>query len=244
MLSSPAVKSKFYQPGPARAAHVHQLFATIARRYDLLNDLMSLGLHRRWKTRLVRRARNPRRSLDLCCGTGDIAQRLPGFVIGVDFTAAMLQIAATRPRRTGRVCWVRADALRLPFVDNSFDVVTVGYGLRNLADLPTGLREIYRVLRPGGQLLTLDFGKPTAAWARRLYFGYLRTVLPLLGQWFCGDRDTHAYILDSLETYPAQRGLVEHMRATGLVDCGFEEFWFGAMAINWGRKPAPHDERA
>ncbi|MDW8343548.1 MAG: ubiquinone/menaquinone biosynthesis methyltransferase [Verrucomicrobiae bacterium] len=232
------MKSKFYQPGEARADQVHRLFATIARRYDLINDIMSLGLHRRWKNRVARHAGRPERSLDLCCGTGDIAQRLPGFVVGVDFTAAVLQVAAARQRNAGWVRWVRADALRLPFPNDVFDVVTVGYGLRNLADLPGGLREIHRVLRPGGRVLSLDFGKPAAWWARRLYFGYLRVVLPWLGQWFCGDRDTHAYIVDSLEDYPAQRGLVELMQTAGFVDCGYEEFWFGAMAINWGRKPS------
>lgn len=238
MVWSRGVKSKFYQPGAGRAAEVHRLFATIARRYDLLNDIMSLGLHRRWKNRVARLVGGAGRSLDLCCGTGDIARRLPGLVVGVDFTAAMLQVAATRPRAAGRVHWVRADALRLPFAGETFDAVTVGYGLRNLADLRGGLMEIYRVLRPGGRLVTLDFGKPSARWARRVYFGYLRTVLPLLGQWFCGDRDTHAYILDSLEDYPAQRGLAERMSAAGYVECGYEELWWGAMAINWGRRPS------
>src|SRR5579862_7811263 len=134
------MESKFYQADEHRAEKVHELFATIARRYDLLNDLMSLGLHRRWKRRLVALAGQPRDVLDLCCGTGDIALRFRARVVGVDFTEEMLRVAAARAHP--EVSWVRADALRLPFADNSFDAVSVGYGLRSLADIELGLREI------------------------------------------------------------------------------------------------------
>lgn len=228
------MESKFYKPGDERATQVNQLFRTIARRYDVLNDLMSAGLHRLWKRRLVKLAGQPRDVLDLCCGTGDIALRFPGRVIGADFTAEMLQVAQTR--RASAVGWVRADALQLPFPADAFDVVTVGYGLRNLADLPRGLREIHRVLRPGGRLLTLDFGKPESVVLRRLYFAYLRTTVPVLGKLFCGDWETHAYILTSLEHYPAQRGVRSLMADAGFIECGFEEFLGGTMAINFGRK--------
>jgi demethylmenaquinone methyltransferase/2-methoxy-6-polyprenyl-1,4-benzoquinol methylase len=228
------VESKFYRPDEQRAEKVHELFATIARRYDLLNDIMSAGLHRRWKRRLVEMAGTPRDVLDLCCGTGDIAMMFRARVVGVDFTQEMLHIAATRDTRTR---WVRADALRLPFADDSFDVVSVGYGLRNLADIERGLREILRVLRPDGRILSLDFGKPKNGFVRWLYFGYLRTILPVLGRTYCGDRDTHGYILVSLQSYGAQRGIRELMEKCGYQDCGFEEFCWGTMAINFGSKP-------
>jgi demethylmenaquinone methyltransferase/2-methoxy-6-polyprenyl-1,4-benzoquinol methylase len=239
--------SKFYSPDRQRAEKVHQLFATIARRYDLLNDIMSAGLHRRWKRRLVSRAAlqhraprdQPMRVLDLCCGTGDIALRFArsgARVVGADFTAEMLQVAQSRRHRPP-VAWIRADALQLPFRDNSFDVVSVGYGLRNLADCAAGLREIRRVLRPGGALLSLDFGKPQNRLLRWLYFGYLRTALPLLGRLYCGDPDTHGYILVSLQHYQAQHGIRQLMESTGFGDCGFEQFLGGTMAINYGRKP-------
>lgn len=242
-----------YSPDDQRAKRVHELFAVIARRYDLLNDVMSLGLHRRWKQRLVTLATEsgnrlgaatkaphgteaaPTLSvLDLCCGTGDIARRLPGRVVGVDFTAEMLRIAATR---TTRVHWVCADALQLPFPNASFDVVTIGYGLRNLANLDAGLREILRVLRPGGRLLSLDFGKPSHRLWRALYFAHLRSWAPLLGGLLAGNAAAYAYLLASLEAYPGQRGVQSAMERCGFVECGFEEFWSGAMAINWGRKP-------
>jgi demethylmenaquinone methyltransferase/2-methoxy-6-polyprenyl-1,4-benzoquinol methylase len=260
------VESKFYRAGEHRAEKVHELFATIARRYDLLNDIMSAGLHRRWKRRLVElaggkaKARSGEREqvLDLCCGTGDIAwlfARSGAMVIGADFTEEMLRVAEVRkqhgsagaptgvasPSRTspchGDVRWLRADALRLPFPDNAFDVVSVGYGLRNLLDIEAGLREILRVLRPGGKLLSLDFGKPESPAFRALYFGYLRTALPILGRMFCGDPDTHGYILASLQDYPAQRRIKEWMEACGYGDCGFDEFCLGSMAINFGSKP-------
>jgi demethylmenaquinone methyltransferase/2-methoxy-6-polyprenyl-1,4-benzoquinol methylase len=125
----------------------------------------------------------------------------------------------------------------LPFRDASFDVVTVGYGLRNLADIGQGLSEIRRVLRPGGKVLSLDFGKPESGLVRTLYFGFLGTVLPVLGWAFCGDADTHGYVLESLKHYPAQRGLVGLMEENGFVGCGFEEFIAGTMAINYGVKP-------
>jgi demethylmenaquinone methyltransferase/2-methoxy-6-polyprenyl-1,4-benzoquinol methylase len=252
------MESKFYQADEHRAEKVQELFATIARRYDLLNDVMSAGLHRRWKRRVVELAGVGRvhshdaasgdaayntQVLDLCCGTGDIAlgfARRGATVTGVDFTEQMLQVAKAREGREkdSQLGWVRADVLRLPFRDDSFDVVSVGYGLRNLADIEGGLREILRVLKPGGRFLSLDFGKPEAKAFRGLYFGYLRTVLPVLGRIFCGDPDTHGYILASLQDYAAQRGIRELMESIGYCECGFEEFWFGAMAINYGTKPA------
>jgi demethylmenaquinone methyltransferase/2-methoxy-6-polyprenyl-1,4-benzoquinol methylase len=234
-----AVQSRFFQPDENRAEKVHELFATIARRYDLLNDIMSAAQHRRWKRRLIEMAGEPRAVLDLCCGTGDLAlcflrREPPPRTVGVDFTMEMLRVARTR---NGNVGWIQADALRLPLPDNSFDAVSIGYGLRNLADIEAGLREILRVLRAGGKLLSLDFGKPESTLWRSVYFGYLRVVLPLLGGIFCGDPDTHGYILASLQEYPAQRGIKSLMESCGYRDCGFEEFVGGAMAINFGSKP-------
>jgi demethylmenaquinone methyltransferase/2-methoxy-6-polyprenyl-1,4-benzoquinol methylase len=255
------MQSKFYQPDGQRAGKVRELFATIAGRYDLLNDIMSAGFHRRWKQRLVELAgtcpsirhsetsRHIRgaRVLDLCCGTGDIALKFTrngACVTGLDFTEEMLQVAGARPAYPSgssapppSVSWVRADALHLPFPDGRFDVVSVGYGLRNLADIEQCLAEALRVLQPGGLLLSLDFGKPESPILRPMYYGYLRVVLPALGWLYCGDPDTHGYILASLQNYPAQRGIKLLMERRGYQDCGFEEFWGGTMAINFGSKP-------
>jgi demethylmenaquinone methyltransferase/2-methoxy-6-polyprenyl-1,4-benzoquinol methylase len=234
------MQNKYYQPDHSRAEHVNRLFTTIARRYDLLNDVMSLGLHRRWKRRLVSMAGQPRDVLDLCCGTGDIARLFNARVVGADFTGPMLQVAANRDGTSigPRIHWVQADALRLPFKDESFDVVSIGYGLRNLADIGAGLREAHRVLRPGGKILSLDFGKPESAAVRSVYFGFLGTILPFLGWAFCGDADTHGYVLESLRHYPAQRGMITLMQENGFTQCGFVEFIAGTMAINYGVKPS------
>lgn len=221
---------------------MHELFRRIARRYDLLNDVLSLGAHRRWKRRVVELANRagPGWWLDLCCGSGDIAWRTPGMVVGVDFTEEMLRVARARslPNRKAQPYWVRADALRLPFADASFAAVTIGYGLRNLADLEAGLREILRVLQPAGWLVALDFGIPPSRLLRQLYFAHLALVVPLAGALVAGNRAAYAYIRSSLRSYPGQHGVREMMIRLGYQDCGVEEFCGGAMAINFGRKPA------
>jgi demethylmenaquinone methyltransferase/2-methoxy-6-polyprenyl-1,4-benzoquinol methylase len=238
--------NRFYQPGERRADGVRDLFGAIATRYDRINDVQSLGLHRVWKRRLVRLAglRPGNRALDLCCGTGDIAfslARRGAEVIGLDFSAAMLSVAA---RRAGRLRaagstvprFLRGDALNLPFENDSFDAVTVGYGLRNLAGFEQGLREMWRVARPGGRLLVLDFGKPDRPLWRSVYFGYLRLMVPLFGRIFCRNADAYAYILESLKHYPAQQGVADAMRRMNCAQVRILNLFGGAMSINSGEK--------
>ncbi len=245
---SPPVRNTYYAAGQARATRVNDLFAAIAPRYDLINDLQSLGLHRFWKRRLVKLSgvQAGRRALDLCCGTGDIAfalARTGATVTGLDFSEPMLAVARVRQKRHAAalpcpVQFLKGDAMRLPFPDASFDVTTVGYGLRNLADWKTGLAEMRRVTRPGGRLLVLDFGKPdNRAW-RSLYFAYLRLAVPLFGKAFCRDAAAYAYILESLRHYPAQRGVEEQMRALGCSGVRVVNFLGGMMSLNLGDLPA------
>src|SRR6266404_3529493 len=220
----------FYAPGAQRAERVKALFARIASRYDLINDLQSFGLHRYWKARVLKIGSPApgQRALDICCGTADISLALAKrgvSVVGLDFCAQMLNVARARKAKLrtlnpgvdsetsltqpqphgvngwnsraanlGSLAFVRADALQVPFPDNTFDIVSVGYGLRNLADWAIGLREMQRVARPGGRLLVLDFGKPDNRIWRGLYFGYLRLFVPWLGRVFCGDANAYAYI--------------------------------------------------
>jgi ubiquinone/menaquinone biosynthesis methyltransferase len=236
----------FFDPGDQRAAKVHALFSRIATRYDLLNDLQSLGLHRGWKRRVVRLARPQarQRALDLCCGTGDLALALAAQdaeVTGLDFSQQMLEVALSRTSRSTpgaslRPRFVRADAQRLPFPDSSFDIVTVGYGLRNLVSWEAGLVEMTRVARPGARLLVLDFGKPGNAFWRGLYYGYLKLVVPCLGWVFCGSAGAYAYILPSLKHYPAQQGVAEAMRALGLANVRVFSLLGGVMSIHYGEK--------
>jgi demethylmenaquinone methyltransferase/2-methoxy-6-polyprenyl-1,4-benzoquinol methylase len=261
------VANKFYAPGEQRAARVNALFDTIAARYDLINDLQSFGLHRYWKRRLVRLAVNaPRRetaahrsarakstprllqALDLCCGTGDVAFALARSgmdVVGLDFSEPMLAVAGQRVRMasaaTGTamraVRLLRGDAQQIPFPDESFDLVTISYGLRNLASLETGLREMRRVLRPSGCAMILDFGKPENRLWRAIYFGYLQGFVPLLGRLFCGDADTHGYILESLKGYAAQKGVADKMRELKFDSVRIINLMGGIMSINYGERP-------
>ena len=232
--------SSFYLPGEERSARVEDLFATIAYRYDLINDLQSLGLHRRWKKRLIQLAKpqSNERALDLCCGTGDVAFRLAKAgtqTIGADFSLPMLQVGRNRFRNE-KIQFIRADALNLPFDDSTFDLLTISYGLRNLADVSEGLNEMQRVLKPGGRALILDFGKPTNAVFRTGYYVYLKSFVPLFGRVFCGNSATHAYIYDSLMAYPAQKGVAELMRQSGWANIRIENLLGGMMSINSGEK--------
>jgi demethylmenaquinone methyltransferase / 2-methoxy-6-polyprenyl-1,4-benzoquinol methylase len=242
------VSNAFFSPGEDRAARVNDLFAAIARRYDLLNDLLSLGLHRDWKRRVTDLAavQPGGRALDLCCGTGDIAfalARRGAAVTGLDFSRKMLDVAEARnivrdPKSGARnPTFIQGDAQQIPFPDGTFDAVTVGYGLRNLASWEAGLAEMQRVAKPGARLVVLDFGKPANALWRKIYFSHLRGSVPLIGWLFCGNANAYAYILESLNHYPAQLAVAEKMRDLKLVEVRVINLLGGAMAINYGEKP-------
>jgi demethylmenaquinone methyltransferase/2-methoxy-6-polyprenyl-1,4-benzoquinol methylase len=245
------VSNVFYAPGEARAAKVNDLFARIARRYDLINDLQSFGLHRNWKRRVAELARvSPGdRALDLCCGTGDIAFALAhrgAETTGLDFSRQMLRVAENRCRKSAvssqdknrrQPQFIQGDAQQLPFAENTFDIVTVGYGLRNLASWQRGLEEMHRVARPGARLVVLDFGRPANAVWRAVYFTHLKMSVPLIGLLFCGSASAYAYILESLKHYPAQLAVAEQMRQLQLADVRVLNLLGGAMAINHGEKP-------
>jgi demethylmenaquinone methyltransferase/2-methoxy-6-polyprenyl-1,4-benzoquinol methylase len=241
------VSNAYFAPGDQRAARVNDLFARIARRYDFLNDLQSFGLHRLWKRRVVKLAqiKTGDRALDLCCGTGDISFALArggAATTGLDFSAQMLEVAAQRQThlksQVVNLKFLQGDAQQLPFPENSFDAVTVGYGLRNLTSWERGLDEMFRVARPGARLIVLDFGKPANALWRSLYFAHLKMSVPLMGWLFCGDASAYAYILESLKHYPAQLAVAEKMRQLQLADVRVINLLGGAMAINYGVKPA------
>jgi demethylmenaquinone methyltransferase / 2-methoxy-6-polyprenyl-1,4-benzoquinol methylase len=240
----------FFESGEGRAAGVRRLFSRIAPRYDLINDIQSFGLHRYWKRRLIRlTGLSPgRTALDVCCGTGDLAfalARRGARVVGLDFSPAMLKIAEQRKGsatelRTEMASapgFLLGDARRLAFGDNSFDVVTIGYGLRNLPDWQAGLDEMRRVATPGGRLLVLEFGKPDNAIWRACYFGYLKLFVPVLGLLFCGSAAAYAYILESLEHFPAQSKVADRLREIGLKNVRVINLLGGAMSILYAEKP-------
>jgi len=235
--------NRFYIEGSERASGVQDLFAAVAPRYDLINDLQSFGLHRARKRRVIRLAgvRAGERALDLCCGTGDLAfalARAGAQVSGVDFSEPMLEVARRRGQAVGagagNPVFEAGDALSVRFPDASFDVVTMGYGLRNLRSIEAGLAEVARVTRPGGRYLVLDFGKPPFRPWRALYFLHLQTLVPLMGRLFCGDADTHSYILESLRAYPEAADIAERMKAAGWRDVRWWNLLGGVMTIHRG----------
>lgn len=250
------MRNRYYIEGQGRADGVRDLFAAIAPRYDLVNDLQSFGLHRGWKRRLIRLAevRPGERALDVCCGTGDLAFALAregAVVTGLDFSEPMLEVARRRRERWelpggggggsragGPPDFQGGDALSLPFEEGTFDLVTIGYGLRNLRDLDAGLAEMRRVTRDGGRMLVLDFGKPAQRWWRALYFLHLRIAVPVLGRLFCGDRESHAYILESLRRYPEAAEVGRRMEGAGWREVRWWNLLGGVMTIHRGRAGA------
>lgn len=245
--------NEFYNPGGQRAAKVNDLFAKIAPRYDLINDIQSFGLHRMWKRRVVRLAgvRPGERALDLCCGTGDLTFALAdkgARVVGLDFSEEMLRVAAqklarfcTRAKPSAQttkpdVEFIRGDAQQIPFPENTFDIITIGYGLRNLADLDAGIRDMLRVSKPGARLVALEFGKPGNHLWRAIYFAYLKTFLPLLGRLFCGNAAAYAYVLESLKHYPAQDGVIAKLQAAGWQNVQVINLMGGVMSIHCAEK--------
>ena len=203
------------------AHFVSKAFAKIARRYVMANHVMSLGVDWWWRRVVAARvaALQPRRLLDLATGSGDLAAvikaRCPQLeLLAADFSLPMMREAQLR--QIGEL--MAADALRLPLADGSFDVVTVAFGLRNMASWPTALGEMRRVLKPGGRLLVLDFSLPTTAWIRRPYLGYLKRIMPRIGGWLTGQREAYEYLCSSIEKFPSGQQMVELMQS-----CGFGE---------------------
>lgn len=222
----------------SKRQYVRRLFATIADRYDLITRVLSYGQDARWKARLVAMANVTagERALDLACGTGDIALAVAGRgarTIGLDITHRMLQLAATRSKDTR---WITGDMTSLPFRSGAFDVVTTGYGLRNVPDLDAALDEIARVLRPGGRLLSLDFNRPESAVVRVPYLAYLTVVGATLGWTLHRDPDTYRYIPASIRRYPGARGVADKMVARGFTNVRIVPLLFGLMTLHLGHR--------
>ena len=222
--------------------YVRRLFATIADRYDFITGFLSYGQDRRWKRRVIQLAdlRATDRVLDLASGTGDLlfaAVPPAQFGVGLDVTHRMLQLARQH-RHDSRTGLVTADMLALPFGEARFTVVTTGYGLRNVPDLDQALREIHRVLAPGGRLLSLDFNRPGNPLVRGVYHAYLTIVGSLLGLVLHGDPDTYRYIPESIRNYPGAQAVASMMEHHGFVDVRVMPVLGGLMAIHVARKPA------
>ena len=222
----------------SKAPYVRRLFHTIADRYDLITVLLSFGLDRRWKRQLIQLsgARPGMRALDLACGTGDIAfglARRGARTTGLDITLRMLQLARAKSERAA---FLAGDMTSLPFPDRSFDLVTTGYGIRNVPRIEPAIAEISRVLRPGGVLLSLDFDRPDNAVLRAIYLGYLTVVGSALGWVLHRDPDTYRYIPASISRYPGARRVAAQLGHAGFAESRVIPLLGGLMAINVARR--------
>jgi demethylmenaquinone methyltransferase/2-methoxy-6-polyprenyl-1,4-benzoquinol methylase len=235
------------------ARAVREMFTSIAPRYDLLNHMLSFNIDRLWWRRTARTfgeilAQPESRILDLCCGTGDMTfalrKRARGSrqILGADFSHAMLQRAYAKSRDKGldnpelaMPRWIEADALNLPFPDRHFSLVTSAFGFRNLADYDAGLREIVRILKPGGECGILDFSEPKGLMGR-VYRIYFKQVLPRVGTLLSGVRGPYAYLPNSVERFPEPQEMLARMRQAGFREVSWSRYTFGIAGLYRGKK--------
>ena len=222
------------------------MFAGIADRYDLLNHLLSGNTDRRWRRLVVNRLRHSlgegTRALDVACGTGDLSLALAEVgqarITGLDFCRPMLEIAVRKANAAAlQVPFVEGDALELPFDDSSFDVVTIAFGLRNLASIEEGLRELRRVLKPGGRVAVLEFSRPVVPGFRALFQFYFERVLPLIGGIVSGSRGAYRYLPDSVSRFPDQERLAGMIREAGFEGVEYENLTGGIAALHTATRP-------
>jgi len=239
--------SEQFSDSRASDGFVRGVFTSVARRYDLMNDLMSGGVHRCWKDRMVRQL-DPRPGetvLDVAGGTGDIAFRIRdrmgarGEVVVCDLTRSMVEVGRDRAIDSGRttgLSWTCGDAQRLPVRAASVDAYTIAFGLRNVTDVDAALAEAARVLRPGGRLLCLEFSRVVWPSLQQLYDAYSHAVLPRLGEAVAGDRESYAYLVESIRRFPDQPALARRMTDAGLARVGWRNFSGGIVALHSARR--------
>ncbi len=230
-----------------KVRRVGAVFDSVAEKYDVMNDVMSLGIHRLWKRFAIELSgvRKGSHVLDLAGGTGDLAARLAGIVgtdgevVLVDINAAMLEHGRARLLDggiAGNVRFVQANAECLPFQDNHFDCITIAFGLRNVTDKDAALRSMYRVLKPGGRLLVLEFSKPTLPGLAPLYNLYSFKLLPLMGKLIANDAESYKYLAESIRMHPDQSTLRAMLERAGFEDCSYHNLSGGIVALHRGFK--------
>jgi demethylmenaquinone methyltransferase/2-methoxy-6-polyprenyl-1,4-benzoquinol methylase len=230
-----------------KAKRVRGVFDSVASNYDLMNDIMSMGIHRIWKRFAVDLAgvRRGQKVLDLASGTGDLAARFSGLVgadgqvVMSDINAAMLAEGRKRmvdDGHIGNVQYAQINAQALPFADNTFDCITIGFGLRNVTDKQMALNSIYNALKPGGRLMVLEFSHPTSKPLQSLYDIYSFRLLPLMGKFVARDEDSYRYLAESIRMHPDQDTLKEMMVEAGFEDCDYHNLTGGIVAVHRGFK--------
>ena len=233
--------------GEAKRHYVADLFARIAPRYDLMNNLMTLGMHRRWKRRTARRTAQglTGAALDIATGTGDLVFQLAKHpnvdrAVGVDLLPEMLAIGRSKAdgrAELAKTTLVLGDALALPFPDESFSCATAGFSLRNMPDLAQALAEMARVVRPGGRVTTLELTPLRSGVRARLFRPYFHLLVPLMGRAIAGDQAAYTYLPQSVDYFPDAPALARMYQESGLAEVGYELLGFGTVALHWGSKP-------
>lgn len=231
-----------------KAGRVAGVFHSVADNYDLMNDLMSAGIHRLWKHMTIEMSgvRKGHKVLDIAGGTGDLAAKFSkivgseGSVVLADINESMLKVGRDRLTDRGiieNVTFSQADAQYLPFPDDTFDVITIAFGLRNVTDKDMALRSMLRVLKPGGKLLILEFSKPTSSLLSKIYDTYSFNVLPQLGKVFANDSDSYKYLAESIRMHPDQSTLLQMLNSAGFENTDFHNMTGGVVALHRGIKP-------
>jgi demethylmenaquinone methyltransferase/2-methoxy-6-polyprenyl-1,4-benzoquinol methylase len=234
-------------PAKDKAKKVADVFHSVASKYDLMNDVMSLGVHRLWKRFAIDLAgvKQGQHVLDLAGGTGDLAGKFAslvgseGKVVLADINRAMLEAGRNRlvdAGRVGNIEYAQVDAECLPFSDNVFDCITIAFGLRNVTFKDKALKSMYRVLKPGGRVLILEFSKPNLPGLGPVYDAYSFNILPRLGQLVAGDRNSYQYLVESIRMHPDQETLLSMMRAAGFEQCEYFNLTGGIVALHRGYK--------
>jgi len=230
-----------------KAKRVRGVFDSVAGNYDLMNDLMSMGVHRLWKRFAVELAgvRSGQKILDLASGTGDLAARFSGLVgpeglvVMSDINAAMLNEGRSRmvdDGHIGNIQYSQINAEQIPFPDNTFDCITIGFGLRNVTDKQAALNSMYRALKPGGRLLVLEFSHPTTRPLQSVYDLYSFKLLPLMGKLVAKDEESYRYLAESIRMHPDQESLKKMFVSAGFEDCDYHNLTGGIVAVHRGFK--------
>lgn len=227
-------------------SHVHALFETIAPKYDLMNDIISFRRHKAWRKYTMDRmnVQKGQTALDICCGTCDWTIDLArasdsGEIVGLDFSQNMLDVGAVKVDKQGlgkQIRLVQGNAMSLPFEDNSFDYVTIGFGLRNVPDYLQVLSEMQRVVKPGGKVVCLELSKPTWQPFKGIYYLYFERIMPLFGKMFAGRMKEYQWLPASLKLFPDSKGLTKLYRQAGLADVDVRLFFGGIAALHIGTK--------